>query len=71
MKQLCLTIASGARGDCPVSQQHKKRYAESLEEARRNRITVQYEIEELTNDDAEWILEEAKAFVLEIESVLA
>ena len=53
------------------AQQLKKRYAESLEEARRNRITVQYEIEELTNDDAEWILEEAKAFVLEIEAVLA
>ena len=53
------------------AQQLKKRYAESLEEARRNRITVQYEIEDLTNDDAEWILEEAKAFVLEIEAALA
>ncbi len=53
------------------AQQLKKRYAESLEEARRTRITVQYEIEELTNDDAEWILEEAKAFVLQIEEVLA
>ena len=53
------------------AQQLKKRYAESLEEARRTRITVQYEIEELTNDDAEWILEEAKAFVLQIEAVLA
>jgi uncharacterized protein (UPF0332 family) len=53
------------------AQQLTQRYADSLEEARRNRITVQYEIEELTNDDAEWMLEEAKDFVLEIEAVLA
>ncbi len=53
------------------AQQLKKRYAESLEEARRNRVTVQYEIEELSNEDAAWILEEAKGFVLQIETVLA
>lgn len=53
------------------AQQLKKRYADSLEEVRRIRITVQYEIEEVTNDDAEWILEEAKAFVLQIEAILA
>jgi uncharacterized protein (UPF0332 family) len=52
------------------AQQLKKRYAERLEEARRTRTIVQYEIEELTNDDAEWILEEAKAFVLQIEALL-
>ena len=53
------------------AQQLKKRYAEKLEEARRTRVIVQYEIEELTNEDAEWILEEAKAFVLQIEAALA
>lgn len=41
------------------------------EAAREDRIVVQYGIEEVTNDDAEWLLEEAKAFVLRIEEVLA
>ena len=53
------------------AQQLKKRYVETLEAARENRIVVQYGIEEVTNDDAEWLLEEAKAFVLRIEEVLA
>jgi len=53
------------------AEQLKKRYAETLEAAREDRIVVQYGIEEVTNDDAEWLLEEAKAFVLRIEEVLA
>ena len=53
------------------AQQLKKRYVETLEAAREDRIVVQYGIEEVTNDDAEWLLEEAKAFVLRIEEVLA
>ncbi|MDP3721980.1 MAG: HEPN domain-containing protein [Candidatus Omnitrophota bacterium] len=53
------------------AEQLKKRYAETLEAARENRIVVQYGIEEVTNDDAEWLLEEAKTFVLRIEEVLA
>jgi uncharacterized protein (UPF0332 family) len=53
------------------AQQLKKRYVETLEAAREDRIVVQYGIEEVTNDDAEWLLEEAKAFVLCIEEVLA
>ncbi len=39
--------------------------------SRRNRVAVQYEIEELSNEDAEWILEGAKGFVLQIKAVLA
>ena len=35
-------------------------------EARRTRVTVQYEIEEFSNEDAEWILEEAEGFVLQV-----
>lgn len=52
------------------AQQLKKRYAETLEAAREDRVVVQYGIEEVTNDDAEWLLEEAKAFVLRIEETL-
>ena len=48
----------------------EKKYADSLEEAKENRIIVQYGSEDLTNDDAEWILEDAKDFVLKIEEIL-
>ena len=35
------------------AEQLKKRYVETLEAAREDRIVVQYGIEEVTNDDAE------------------
>ena len=34
-------------------------------------VTEQYGVEILSNDDAEWIIENAKDFVLKIEEVLA
>jgi len=53
------------------AKQLEKKYVDSLEEAKENRIVVQYGVEILTNDDAEWIIEDAKDFVLKIEEILA
>lgn len=53
------------------AKQLKQKYAETLEKAQENRIIEQYGVETLSNDDAEWIIEDAKDFVLEIEEVLA
>lgn len=48
----------------------EKRYSDSLREARENRVKVQYGTEILTNDDAEWITEDAEDFVLKVEELL-
>ena len=49
----------------------EKRYADTLMEARENRVKVQYGTEILVNDDAEWLIEEAEDFVLRVEELLA
>lgn len=49
--------------------EHK--YAETLEKAQEERVLEQYGVEILTNEDAEWIIEDARDFVLKIEEVIA
>ena len=49
----------------------EQKYAETLEKAQEERVIEQYGVEILTNDDAQWIIEDAKDFVLKIEEVLA
>ena len=53
------------------AKQLEQKYANTLEKAQEDRVIDQYGIEVLTNDDAEWILEDAKDFVLKIEEILA
>jgi len=53
------------------AKQFEQKYAETLEKAQEERVVEQYGVEILTNDDAEWIIEDAKDFVLKIEEVLA
>ena len=53
------------------AKQLEQKYAETLEKAQEERVVEQYGVEILTNDDAEWIIEDAKDFVLKIEEVLA
>jgi len=53
------------------AKQLEQKYADTLEKAQEDRVIDQYGVEVLTNDDAEWILEDAKDFVLKIEEVLA
>ncbi len=53
------------------AKQLEKKYSESLEKAQENRVVEQYGVEIITNDDAEWIIEDAKDFVLKIEEILA
>lgn len=48
----------------------EQKYAETLEKAQEERVIEQYGVEILTNDDAEWIVEDAKDFVLKIEEIL-
>lgn len=52
------------------AKQLERKYTDTLEEARKDRVVVQYGIEILTNDDAEWILEDAEDFVSKIEEIL-
>jgi uncharacterized protein (UPF0332 family) len=52
------------------AKQLEKEYIRTLGEARENRIRVQYGTQILTNDDAEWIIEDAEDFVLKIEELL-
>ncbi len=52
------------------AEQLEKKYAESLDKAQENRVIEQYGVEIVTNDDAEWIIEDAKDFVLKIEEVI-
>ena len=53
------------------AKQLEQKYANTLEKAQEDRVVDQYGIEVLTDDDAEWILEDAKDFVLKIEEILA
>lgn len=53
------------------AKQLERKYSESLDKAQENRVVEQYGVEIVTNDDAEWIVEDAKDFVLKIEEVLA
>jgi len=53
------------------AKQLEQKYAETLEKAQEERVVEQYGVEILTNDDAEWVIEDAKDFVLKIEEVLA
>lgn len=52
------------------AKQLEKKYADTLEEARKDRVVVQYGVEVLTNEDAEWILEDTEDFVSKIEEIL-
>jgi uncharacterized protein (UPF0332 family) len=52
------------------AKQLEKKYADALEEARKDRVVVQYGVEVLTNDDADWILEDAEDFVSKIEETM-
>jgi len=49
----------------------EQKYADTLEKAQEERVVEQYGVEILTNDDAEWIVGDAKDFILKIEEVLA
>lgn len=53
------------------AKQLEQKYADTLEKAQEERVVEQYGVEILTNDDAEWIIEDAKDFVLKIEEILA
>jgi len=53
------------------AKQLEEKYSESLDKAQENRVVEQYGVEIITNDDAEWIIEDAQDFVLKIEEVLA
>lgn len=53
------------------AKQLEQKYSESLEKAQENRVVEQYGVEIITNDDAEWIIEDAKDFLLKIEEILA
>ncbi len=53
------------------AKQLEQEYANTLDKAQENRIIEQYGVEVVTNDDAEWIIEDAKDFVLKIEEVMA
>jgi len=53
------------------AKQLEQKYAETLEKAQEERVVEQYGVEILSNDDAEWIIEDAKDFVLRIEEILA
>jgi len=52
------------------AKQLEQEYANTLDKAQENRIIEQYGVQVVTNDDAEWIIEDAKDFVLKIEEVL-
>jgi len=53
------------------AKQLEQKYSETLEKAQENRVVEQYGVETVTNDDAEWIIEDAEDFVLKIEEVIA
>ncbi len=53
------------------AKQLEQKYSESLDKAQENRVVEQYGVEIITNDDAEWIIDDAQDFVLKIEEVLA
>lgn len=53
------------------AKQLEQKYSGALDKAQENRVVEQYGVEIITNDDAEWIIEDAKDFVLKIEEILA
>lgn len=53
------------------AKQLEQKYAETLDKAQEHRVIEQYGVEIITNDDAEWIIEDAQDFVLKIEEFLA
>jgi len=53
------------------AKQLEQKYADTLDKAQENRVIEQYGVEIITNDDAEWIIEDAREFVLKIEEILA
>jgi len=53
------------------AKQLEEKYAETLDKAQENRVIEQYGVEIITNDDAEWIIEDAQDLVLKIEEVMA
>ena len=53
------------------AKQLEQKYSEALDKAQENRIIEQYGVETISNSDAEWIIEDAKDFVMKIEEVLA
>lgn len=53
------------------AKQLEQKYSEFLDKAQEKRVIEQYGVAVITNDDAEWIIEDAKDFVLKIEEVLA
>ena len=48
----------------------EQKYADTLDKAQENRVVEQYGVEIITNDDAEWIIEDAQDFVLKIEEII-
>jgi uncharacterized protein (UPF0332 family) len=48
-----------------------KKYSDTLSRARENRVIIQYGVKTITNEDVDWILEDAEDFVLSIEELLA
>jgi uncharacterized protein (UPF0332 family) len=53
------------------AKQLERKYANTLDKAQENRVVEQYGVEIITNDDVEWIIEDAADFVLKMEEVLA
>lgn len=53
------------------ARQLEKKYSYTLRKARETRVIVQYGVKIITNEDVDWILEEAEEFVLSIEELLA
>ena len=53
------------------AKQLEQKYSEFLDKAQENRVIEQYGVEVITNDNAGWIIEDAKDFVLKKEEVLA
>jgi len=48
-----------------------KAVSQHIDKAQENRVVEQYGVEIITNDDTEWIIEDAKDFVFKIEEILA
>lgn len=53
------------------AKQLERKYAETLEKAQETRVIEQYGVEVITNEEAEWIIEDSKDFVLKVEELLA
>ena len=53
------------------AKQLEEIYSDTLEKAQESRVIEQYGVEILTNNDAQWMIEDAKEFVLKIEEILS